>query len=108
LIRYAPAGGAVLCQPCGRVRYRARSAGGICCVLLAEVDLVFRAAEPEPQRFVCWASIKVVFEFDTYPLRHHGLRDRDELSAPYKINRHPVTTAPPVSHQPESMHPRGP
>jgi len=30
------------------------------------------------------------FEFDRDPLRHHGLHDSGELSAPYKINRHPV------------------
>ena len=61
-------------------------------VLLAEVDLVVGAAEPEPQRLIRWASIKVVFEFDSDPLRHHGLHDSGELSAPYKINRHPVIT----------------
>jgi hypothetical protein len=36
-------------------------------ILLAEVDLVFRAVEPEPQRLVSWAAIKVVFEFDSDP-----------------------------------------
>src|SRR5262249_2891620 len=44
----------------------------------------------EPQRLIRWAAIKVVFEFDTDPLRHRGLHDCDELPAPYKINRHPV------------------
>jgi len=34
-------------------------------ILLIEIDLVVRAAQPEPQRLVCWASIKVVFEFDS-------------------------------------------
>jgi len=61
-------------------------------ILLAEVDLVVGAAEPEPQRLIRWAAIKVVFEFDSDPLRHHGLHGYGELSAPYKINRHPVIT----------------
>src|SRR6266566_2539632 len=49
----------------------AESAG----ILLAEVDLVLQAAYPEPQRLHCWASIKVVFEFYSDPLRHRGLHD---------------------------------
>src|SRR6266513_820382 len=48
-------------------------------ILLIKVDLVFGAAEPEPQRLIRWASIKVVFEFDTDPLRHRGLHDCDGL-----------------------------
>src|SRR5438876_11754003 len=51
-------------------------------VLLTEIDFVFGAAEPEPQRLDCWASIKVVFEFDSDPLCHRGLHDCDGLSAP--------------------------
>jgi len=30
-------------------------------VLLVQVDLVLRAAEPEPQRLDCRAAIKIVF-----------------------------------------------
>jgi len=65
-------------------------------IRLSEVDLVFHAAEPEPQRLVCGASIKVVFEFDTDPLCHRDIRDCDGLCVPYKINHHPVITAPHV------------
>jgi len=76
-------------------------------ILLIKVDLVFGAAEPEPQRLIRWASIKVVFEFDSDPLRHRGLHDCDGLSAPYKINRHPVITAPAAGRLLESMRPPG-
>jgi hypothetical protein len=44
----------------------AESAG----VLLAQVNLVLRAAEPEPHRLDGRAAIQIVFELDRYPLRH--------------------------------------
>jgi hypothetical protein len=73
-------------------------------ILLAEVDLVFGAAQPEPQRLLRWTSIKVVFEFNNDPLRHPGLHDCDGLSAPYKISRHGVIIGPPTGRLSESMH----
>ena len=68
---------------------------------LFEIDLVVRAAQPEPQRLVCWASIKVVFEFDSDPLRHLGLHACNGLSAPYKIKCNPVITAPLIGRLPD-------
>jgi hypothetical protein len=70
-------------------------------VLLVQIDLVLRAADYEPYRLVCRASIEIVFEGDGYLLRHPGLLDCDQLSAPYKITcNSAATTTPPVASDP--------
>ena len=69
-MRHAPAGGAVSSSLAGMFDVGRDLPAEPAGILLAEVDLVFGAAEPEPQRLICWASIKVVFEFDSDPLRH--------------------------------------
>jgi len=53
-------------------------------VLVAQVDLVVRAVEAEPHRFVRRTSVEVVFELDGYLLGHPDLHLCDELSAPYR------------------------
>jgi hypothetical protein len=54
-------------------------------VLLAQVDLVRRAAEPELHRLVGRASVQIVFECDGHLRCHPRLHDSDGLSALYKI-----------------------
>jgi hypothetical protein len=80
---------AALPARCGPRRPAARTAAGLAGVvdvgrdllaegggvLRAEVDLVVGAVEPEPQRLVGWAAVKVVFEFDSDPLCRWSLRD---------------------------------
>jgi hypothetical protein len=56
-------------------------------VLLAEVDLVVGAAEPNRSIWSAGPPSRVVFEFNGDALRHRGLRACDGLSAPYKISR---------------------
>jgi hypothetical protein len=51
-------------------------------VLLAQVGLVLRAAAPEPDRLICRAPVKVVFQRDGYLRSHRGLPDRARVSAP--------------------------
>jgi hypothetical protein len=94
-MRDAPPGGAVASGLAGMFDVGRDLPAELAGILLAEVDLVFGAAEPEPQRLIRWASIKVIFEFDSDPLCHRGLHDCDGLSAPYKINRDGVIIASP-------------
>ena len=42
-------------------------------VLLAQIDLILGAIDPEAHRLVCRAPIKIILEFDGYLLCHHGL-----------------------------------
>jgi len=45
-------------------------------VLLAQIDLIVRAVDPEPHRLIGRAAVKIVFERDGYLLCHLGLPDR--------------------------------
>jgi hypothetical protein len=73
-------------------------------VVLAQVDLIRRAAEPEPHRLIRRAPVKIVFQHDGYLRCHPGLLDCDGLSAPYRpadrlrqpqrANRHDRTRQP--------------
>src|SRR5215472_7975962 len=75
-------------------------------VLLAQIDLVLRAVQPEPHRLRRRAPIKIVFQRDRYLLRHRGLPECDRLPAPYKINRHAAAAAtPPVARPPPWTYP---
>jgi hypothetical protein len=85
-MRYPQADGAVLVQPCGMFDERCELPTERCGVLLAQIDLVFGTAQPEPHSLCRRASIKIVLERDGYLLCHPGLPDCDRLSAPYKIN----------------------
>jgi hypothetical protein len=66
-------------------------------VLVAQVDLIFGAAQPEPHGLIRRAAIKIVFQRDGYLLRHPRLPDCDRLPAPYKINCHASVTATPLA-----------
>src|SRR4249919_4033629 len=67
-----------------------------CGVLLARVDLVLGAAQPEPHRLIRRTAIKIVFQCDGNLLCHSRLLDCDRLPAPYKINRQVTVTATPL------------
>jgi hypothetical protein len=70
-----------------------------CSVPLAQIDLIIGAAEAEPHRLIRRASIKIVVEFDGYPLGHPGLPDCDRLFVPYRqINcQAEIIATPPVA-----------
>ncbi len=67
-------------------------------VLLAQVDLIVRAAEAESHGFRRWAAIQVVFQRDAYFLDHLSLHD-SETSRTKHIEFDASRTATPPSSQ---------
>src|SRR5690349_1381646 len=51
-------------------------------VLLAQIDLILGAIDPESHRFIGRALIKIILEFDGYLLCHPGLLAALEIPAP--------------------------
>src|SRR5438876_10065833 len=62
-------------------------------VLLAQIDLVLCAAQPESHRLISRASIKIVFQCDGDLLCHPGLPWLRSGISPYKINCQDAVTA---------------
>jgi hypothetical protein len=51
-------------------------------VLLAQIDLILGAIDPESHRFTGRATIEIILEFDGYLLCHRGLPAAPEIPAP--------------------------
>src|SRR5215472_2966566 len=62
-------------------------------VLLIQIDLVLRAAQPEPHRLVCRTSVKIVFKRDSYPRCHPDLPDLRRAICTVQTKCHAAITA---------------